>query len=388
MSAREAVFCRETLWHDTIRVSTNVVAEEFVAHGWRCAWFTGPVALTRRFWRRGVQRRRLELWRRGGVRRDDVLQYAPGIPASWSWRPGLRSAWLGRNALRFAYPPLPRVLARHDYSRRPRLLWIGSLSMASAAAAVSADRVAYHAHDLFMDYPGAPSSLRAIERWLIDRADGVFATSIGTRDALVERYGVDPAKVHFLGHGAHLDGYVPGPEPAELRDLPRPRAVLLGTLAEMDAGLLHGLARRRPDVSFVCIGPDGEHLRRDARGRRLDNVHVLGPRPHERVPPYLMASDVGLILYPFTGATDRRAGCLPMKALEYAAAGLPTVATWLPEYERIAAPLRSARSVEELHAMFDGACASDAAERPKIRAFAAAHAWSAKYDFICERLGL
>ena len=28
--------------------------------------------------------------------------------------------------------------------------------MASAAAAVSADRIAYHAHDLFMDYPGAP----------------------------------------------------------------------------------------------------------------------------------------------------------------------------------------------------------------------------------------
>ena len=83
-----------------------------------------------------------------------------------------------------------------------------------------------------------------------------------------------------------------------------------------------------------------------------------------------MASDVGLILYPFTGATDRRAGCLPMKALESAAAGLPTVATWLPEYERIAAPLRSARSVEELHAMFDGACASDVARarsKPEYR---------------------
>jgi glycosyltransferase involved in cell wall biosynthesis len=388
MTAREAVFCRETFWQDTIRVSTNVVAEEFVAHGWRCAWLTGPVALTRRFWQSGAQRRRLDLWRCGGERHGSVLQYAPGTPVTWSWRPGLRSAWLGRNALRFACPSLPRVLARHDYSPRPQLLWIGSLSMASAVAAIPAERVGYHAHDLFMDYSGAPSSVRAIERWLIDRADGVFATSMGTRDALVERYGVDPGKVHFLGHGAHLEGYVAQPEPVDLRHLPHPRAVAVGTLAEVDAQLLWRLARRRPDVQFVCIGPGGEHLRRDAAGHRLDNVHVLGPRPHEAMPPYLMFADVGLVLYPFADVNGRRAGCLPMKALEYAAAGLPVVSTWLPEYERVGAPIRSARNEAELHAAFDAALEADATERTRMRAFADAHGWNAKYDFICERLGL
>src|SRR5262249_5686491 len=162
-------------------------------------------------------------------------------PVMWSWRPGLRATWLGRNALRMAWPPVHRVLERWAFGERPDLLWIGNLPMASLVRAIPARRVAYHAHDLFMDYPGAPPQLRARERWWIGRADGVFATSAETADALVTRYRVDRAKVHLLGHGVHLERYRPAPEPPDLAAIPRPRAVVLGTLGSVDVELVRTL---------------------------------------------------------------------------------------------------------------------------------------------------
>src|SRR5581483_3271709 len=319
--AREAVFCRETFWRDTIRVSTNVIAEHFVAAGWRCAWLTTPLTLTTRWYRQGPHRQRLALWRAGG-RQAEVLEYTPAIPFGWSWRPGLRSPWLGRNALRFACPSLARVLARHGYRERPGLLWIGSLAMASVARVLRAERVAYHAHDLFMDYPGAPPELQHLERWLVARVDAVFTTSACTRDALVERYHLDPAMVHVLGHGVHLERYGAAAEPPELAAIPRPRAVVL------------------------CIGPGGAPIAGMAAARGLANVHVLGPRPHEDIPAFLLHADVGLILYPFAGARSRRAGPNPMKLYEYAAASLPLARTSLPERERLAAPFLSPHDPE------------------------------------------
>ena len=384
MSApREAVFCRDTFWQDTIRVSTNIVAEEFVAHQWRCAWLTSPVTLTRA-WRARGAKRRLSLWRDGGEQIGQVLQYAPATPLTWSWRPGLRSPWLGRNALTFAVPPIQRVLRRHDYRARPDVLWIGTLAMASAVNAIAAEHTAYHAHDLFMDYPGAPPQLRELERWLVERVDAVFATSELVQRALIERYGADERKVHLLGHGVHLDDYVAGPEPADLASIPRPRAGLLGTLDQVDVNLVHTLLLRRPDVSLVCIGPGGERL----AGLALPNVHVLGPRAHETVPSYLMHCDVGLILYPFELSADRLSGCRPMKLFEYAAAGLTVVSTWLPEYERMQAPVLAARDGNALAAAFDEALDVFPSRRGPMQAWARQHSWDAKYRFICERLGL
>ena len=380
----DAVFCRETFWRDQIRVSTNVVAELFLERGWRCTWLTSPVTLTRRWWRPGPHRRRLAMWRAGGhTTSDRVFEYAPAVPVTWSWRPVLRSAWLGRNALRLACPSLPRVLARQRLPERPRVLWIGSLPMASALAAIPAERTAYHAHDLFMDYPGAPPQLRAVERWVVERVDAVFATSAEIRDALVARYGAPHDKVHLLGHGVHLDRYGPAPEPPELIGIARPRAVLVGTLDEVDASLLARLMRHRPDLSVVCIGPGGAALR-----RLSPRLHLLGPRANEDVPPYLLHADVGLILYALGRDRDRRAGCNPMKLYEYAAAGLPVVTTWLPAYAGTGAPVLSGRTAEELDRGLDEALAAPAAHRRRMRAFAAGHGWDAKYDFICERLGL
>jgi glycosyltransferase involved in cell wall biosynthesis len=107
-------------------------------------------------------------------------------------------------------------------------------------------------------------------------------------------------------------------------------AGFLGAFARwVDADLLLELARLRPDWDLVLIGePLDESF--DAVGGRgaPPNLVFAGPVPHRSVPAALSALDAGLI--PFRlGPEGMNAS--PIKLYEYLAAGLPVLATPIPE---------------------------------------------------------
>jgi glycosyltransferase involved in cell wall biosynthesis len=62
--------------------------------------------------------------------------------------------------------------------------------------------------------------------------------------------------------------------------------------------------------------------------RDLPNVHLFGQRPYESLPAYARGFDVGIIPFRINNLTVR---ANPLKMREYLAAGLPVVATPLPE---------------------------------------------------------
>ena len=120
-----------------------------------------------------------------------------------------------------------------------------------------------------------------------------------------------------------MRGHEPLPEPAELRDLPRPRAIYVGNLAayRVDFALLAALARS--GVSLVLVGPIG--LGDAARAPRelaellaLPGVRATVPTAPEALPAFLRHADVALI--PFLD-NDHTRGSFPLKLWEYLAAG-------------------------------------------------------------------
>jgi hypothetical protein len=116
------------------------------------------------------------------------------------------------------------------------------------------------------------------------------------------------------------------PVPDELARLPRPRLGYAGTLhsARLDAALVAGAARLRPEWSFVFLGPDELELSDRRRLFARENVHYLGVHAHSEVRSYLAGLDVGLLpnlVTDFTRSLD------PLKTYEYLAAGLPVIAT-------------------------------------------------------------
>src|SRR5207245_1980984 len=86
-----------------------------------------------------------------------------------------------------------------------------------------------------------------------------------------------------------------------------------------------------PDLQFMLAGPRFVDV---SRLRSMRNVRLLDAISHEEVMQYMVRFDVGILPYslnPFT------AGIMPAKLKEYLAAGLPIVATPLPEVLRFAA---------------------------------------------------
>ena len=102
------------------------------------------------------------------------------------------------------------------------------------------------------------------------------------------------------------------------------------------------------------------------------NVHLLGPRPYERLPEVLRGADAGLIPYVRSALTD---SIFPMKVYEYLAAGLPVVATELPALAGVEQVTTAADAAGFLAAL-ERELAADSPQRRAARsAAAAAHSW-------------
>ncbi len=154
------------------------------------------------------------------------------------------------------------------------------------------------------------------------------AKSLLNRNTVLVRHGVEHA--HFA---RALEPATAIPE--DVRRLPRPLFGFYGLIAPwVDLELLGELARAHPLGSVVLIGecnpqssPGLERL------RALPNVHLLGRRDYASLPAYCKAFDVALLPFVLSELT-RNAN--PLKLREYLAAGLPVVATRIPEAETLA----------------------------------------------------
>lgn len=134
--------------------------------------------------------------------------------------------------------------------------------------------------------------MRAVERWMLTRADNVTAVTDGVRDALIDK-GVDPSRLVWLPNGADTDLFSPGAPSSTWTDRLRPAAGEHLFLYAGTHGYVHGMevlldaARilRRDPVRFVLVGDGSEKpaLRRRAAEMELSNVEFMDPVSPEDV---------------------------------------------------------------------------------------------------------
>src|SRR5207248_11181812 len=111
---------------------------------------------------------------------------------------------------------------------------------------------------------------------------------------------------------------------------------------KLDLGLCRELALRRPDWSFVFVGPvEGPDVPAALAGR--PNVHLLGVKDQAELPAYLAHFAVSIIPYRRTPYTER---INALKLYECLAAGRPVVATNLPCYASFAELVATAGDVD------------------------------------------
>ena len=130
--------------------------------------------------------------------------------------------------------------------------------------------------------------------------------------------------------------------PADCAELKGPVIGFFGLIADwVDLEVIRYLASSRPEWSFLLIG----EVQTDTSAlRELPNVHLLGRRKYQSLPAYCKAFDVAIL--PFV-VNELTLAANPLKLREYLAAGLPVVATPLPEVLKLKPLVRMARTPEE-----------------------------------------
>lgn len=155
------------------------------------------------------------------------------------------------------------------------------------------------------------------------------------------KIGFSPENILVAPDGVDLEEFDVGisKEEAQTRvDLPLDRKIVMytGHLFEWKgAGVLLETARQCPGLLFVFVGGtdhDVKQFKEKARG--IDNVLILGHKPHKDVPVYLKAADV-LVLPNSAKEEISRAHTSPLKLFEYMASKRPIVASSLPSIREV-----------------------------------------------------
>lgn len=133
-------------------------------------------------------------------------------------------------------------------------------------------------------------------------------------------------KIAYLPNGVTAEDYrLEAPPPIEYRDIPEPRVFFMGALhGWVDTELIAYLATRRPQYSFVIVGPIADNIERPEN----HNIHYLGKKRYSELPAYLQHARVAIIPFKVNKLT---VSVTPLKFFEYLASGVPVVTTVMPD---------------------------------------------------------
>lgn len=214
---------------------------------------------------------------------------------------------------------------------QPDLVWYYTPLAQSFAGHLTPRLVVYDCMDELSAFKDASPGLLLEERRLLRRADLVFTGGASLYEAkrgLHPHVHCFPSSVETAHFGQARDRALA--EPPELAASPHPRIGWFGVVDErMDLDLLAACAERRPDWSFVMIGPVVK-IESAALPQR-PNIHWLGGRRYAELPMHLAHWDAGFMPFALNEATRFIS---PTKTPEYLAAGLPVVSTAIADVVR------------------------------------------------------
>ncbi|MES2522503.1 MAG: glycosyltransferase [Gemmatimonadota bacterium] len=196
--------------------------------------------------------------------------------------------------------------------------------------------VVYDCMDELAQFKFAPTELVQRERFLLARADVVFAGGA----ALAQSKSRFHDNVHFFGCGVDADHF--GKARLEttrthplLDDITTPVLGYIGVIDErLDYVLIAKLAEAMPETTIVMVGPvvkvDARELPRHA------NIRWLGQQQYDDLPTFTKRFDVCLMPFAINKATEY---INPTKTLEYMATGKPIVSTPVADVVRNFTPI-------------------------------------------------
>ena len=142
---------------------------------------------------------------------------------------------------------------------------------------------------------------------LYDKSDLVVALTESFKETMINERGISAEKITVIENAVDTDFFKPRPlEPGALGDLGLQNKFVVSYVGTI--GFTHGveialkaaeeLKSRIPDLVFLFVGDgsDKERLMKIKEEKKLDNVIFTGKQPREKIPEFLNASAVSLVL--------------------------------------------------------------------------------------------
>jgi glycosyltransferase involved in cell wall biosynthesis len=216
-------------------------------------------------------------------------------------------------------------------------------SSGDVAGSLGERLVVYHCVDEYSQFTGTDkTAILDMERILIEKSDLVIVSSSRLYETK-RRYNPN---TYLVTHGVDVAHFRKACLPAtaapeDCPELRHPVIGFFGLIADwVDLEIIRFLAASRPDWSFLLIGEVHTDI---SVLRGMANVRLLGRRSYQSLPAYCKLFDVAIL--PFV-VNELTLAANPLKLREYLAAGLPVVATPLPEVAKLNGLVRTARTQE------------------------------------------
>ena len=180
-------------------------------------------------------------------------------------------------------------------------------------------------------------TLATIAGFLYRRSDRIVVVTPAFEDYLVEHWRVPRKKISVIENGVETKLFAPdlftgGAETALRRELRAEGKFIVSYIGTM--GMAHGLEtilaaaaqlqNTDPEIVFLMLGEgaEKERIAALARERGLTNLRFVDQQPREKIPAYICASDVCLVLLK---KTELFKTVIPTKMLEFMSCARPVI---------------------------------------------------------------
>ena len=249
------------------------------------------------------------------------------------------------------------------------LLWCYRYDSLAYGRTAKSKIVLYDCVDDWASFWKSVKGVAEIESKLVVSSDIVLTTA----NRLYESKKKQNPHTYLVPNGVEYDHFSKASKtldvPPSMERIPHPIIGFTGAVYEwVDLDLVAAIAKRRPEWSFVFVGPVPSRMRIPD----LPNVRFLGEVPYDVLPSYLSNFDACILPFRHNEITEN---ANPIKMYEYLATGKPIVSTGIAEVIKFSNLIYIAEGVDEFEEHIEIALKEGENRSEARRAAAAGNSW-------------
>lgn len=241
------------------------------------------------------------------------------------------------NNEKYIVPNISKTLQKIQFDTVD-ILWISNPKLFWLSNVVKYNQLIYRIADDYTHFKEFPN-IKIVEDYLIEKADHIFVTS----SKLIEKVKQRGKEPHVLNNGVQFEHFSKKEYdiPDEIKQCTNKKIIYVGAIKYwFDVELIKRVANEVQADIFLIGKVETDLSQLDA----LPNVHLLGARPYESIPSFLKHSDVAIIPFIKSKATD---AVSPIKLYEYCSAGIAVVSSSMEEVKKLHAPIHVAEDHDD-----------------------------------------